>query len=76
LNLTEKDDPYLKDNEPNFLDDMTRWPQVEYSHFFGERPGVYTKRQLMNWKSLEDFKSGHVRTLRLLYLDEPQSKLT
>ena len=75
LNLTEKDDPYLKDNEPNFLDDMTRWPQVEYGHFFCyyiERPGVYTRWQLMNWKSLEAynyFKSGHVRTVRIWPLE-------
>ena len=50
---------------------MTKWPSVEYGHifcYFVERPGVYTRRQLMQWKSLEAynyFQSGHVRKVQV-----------
>ena len=49
---------------------MTKWPPVEYGHIFYyiERPGVYTRRQLLQWKSLEAynyFTSGHVRTVKI-----------
>ena len=71
LQLTENDDPYAAKNEHYFVDDMTLWPSVEYGHifcYFVERPGVYSKRELMQWKSLdayEYFQAGHVRTVRI-----------
>ena len=30
LGLEEKDDPYEASNSCNFIDDMTKWPSVEY----------------------------------------------
>ena len=71
LGLEEKDDPYEASNSCNFIDDMTKWPSVEYGHIFCyyiQRPGVYTRRQLMQWKSLEAFnyfESGHVRQIKV-----------
>ena len=67
LDLAEEDDPYAQQNSGKFVDDMSKWPAVEYGNIFCyyiERPGVYTRRHLMQWKSLEAynyFKSGHVR---------------
>ena len=34
LDLVIKDDPYSPDVQANFIDDMTKWPQVEYGHIF------------------------------------------
>ena len=71
LDIALKDDPYSSDGQANFIEDMTKWPQVEYGHifcYFIERPGVYTRKQLMNWKSLDAYNyhsSGHVRTVRI-----------
>lgn len=70
LGLTEKDDPFASCNDQKFVDDMRLWPPVEYAHifcYFIDRPGVYTRQQLMQWKSMEAynfFKSGHVRTVQ------------
>ena len=70
LDLDESDDPYAK-NEDKLEDDVTKWPPVEYGHifcYFIERPGLYTRRQLMQWKSLDAynyFQSGHVRPVRI-----------
>ena len=67
LDLAEEDDPYAQQNSGKFVDDMSKWPAVEYGNilcYYIERPGVYTRRHLMQWKSLEAynyFKSGHVR---------------
>ena len=67
LGLDEMDDPYDPVNSHNFVDDMIRWPPVEYGNIFCyyiQRPGVYTKQQLLQWKSLDVFnyfQSGHVR---------------
>jgi hypothetical protein len=50
---------------------MTLWPPVEFGHifcYFVERPGTYTKRELMQWTSLDAynyFQSGHVRSVKL-----------
>ena len=89
LGLTEKDDPHDTQNSCNFLDDMTKWPRVEYGHIFCyyiDRPGVYTRRQLMQWKSLEAynyFQSNHVRQVKVWPLSstsdgpsEPQPELS
>ena len=71
LGLEEKDDPYEASNSCNFIDDMTKWPSVEYGRIFCyyiQHPGVYTRRQLMQWKSLETFnyfESGHVRQIKV-----------
>ena len=61
LGLDEKCDPYL---DAGYADDMTLWPPVDIFCYFIERPGVYTKQQLFQWKSLDAynyFLSGHVR---------------
>ncbi len=71
MNMKEDDDPYAPENTKDFIDDMTKWPPVEYGHifcYFIEHPGLYTRRQLMQWKSLEAynyFQSGHVRTVNI-----------
>ena len=42
LGLGESGDPYDEKNDPNFVDDMTKWPGVEYGHifcYFIDRPG-------------------------------------
>ena len=56
------------------ISDTTRLPPVEYGHvfcYFIERPGLYTRRQLMQWKNLDAygyFQSGHVKPVRILCL--------
>jgi hypothetical protein len=64
LGRNEKCDPYLG---AGYADNMTLWPPVEFGHIFcylTERPGIYTKQQLFQWKSLDAynyFLSVHVR---------------
>ena len=71
LGLDLKDDPYDQQNSSKFVDDMTKWPRVEYGHIFCyyiDRPGVYTRKQLMQWKSLDAYKyfeSNHVRQVKV-----------
>ncbi len=66
LGLQEEDEPYSERSLLKFIDDLTLWPPVEYGHifcYFVERPGVYTKQELMQWKSLQAynyFQSGLV----------------
>ena len=70
LGLTEKDDTYFNTVD-KFEDDLRSWPPVEFGHIFCyylERPGVYTRQQLLQWKSLDGynyFVSGHVRQIRI-----------
>ena len=70
-----KEDTLDIENEKNFACDMTLWPPLEYGHIFChfiERPGVYTKRQLLQWKSLDSynyFQSGHVREVKIMILN-------
>ena len=65
-------------NEEKFVD-MSLWPPVKYGHIFCyliDCPGVYTKHQLLQWKSLEAynyFLSGHVRTVKLWVLNSASS---
>jgi hypothetical protein len=69
LGFEEKDDSYFYRDK--FEDHMAKWPPVEFSHMFCnfiERPGVYTRQQLLQWKSLDGynyFKSGLVRKIRV-----------
>ena len=55
---------------------MTKWPPIEYGHIFCyyiERPGLYTRRELMQWKSLDAynyFQSGHVRLVKVWCVKE------
>ena len=72
LGLNKKDDPYLRDNQKKrFVDNMAKWPPVEYGHifcYFVQRPGVYTQEELLQWKSLKGysyFQSGFVRTVKV-----------
>ena len=50
---------------------MSLWPPVEYGHifcYFIERPGVYTRQQLLQWKSMDAYnyyQSGCVRNIEL-----------
>ena len=50
LGLNEDDDPYSLDNQKTrFVDNMARWPPVEYGHifcYFIQRPGVYTLKRI------------------------------
>ena len=71
LGLKEEDDPYADNNSEKFIDDLASWPPIEYGNifcYFIERPGVYTKQELMQWKSLNAynyFQSGFVREVKL-----------
>ncbi len=71
LGLDESGDPFADHNAEKFVDDMSLWPPVEYGHifcYFIDRPGVYTKQQLLQRKSLEAynyFVSGHVRAVQV-----------
>ena len=41
-----------------YIDDMALWPNVEYSNiflYFIERPDVYTKTQIVQYKSLQAY---------------------
>ena len=79
LGLDEDGDLYAAHNEEKFIDDLSLWPPVEYGHifcYFIDRPGVYTKHQLLQWKSLEVynyFLSGHVRMVKLWVLSSASS---
>ena len=56
VGLTLSDDPFMKDNDHRFGDDMALWPRIEYGHNFGyfiNRSGTYTQEQLLSWKQLE-----------------------
>ena len=76
LGLGTNDDPFAASNAANFVDDMKLWPHVEYPHiycYFIERPGVYTREQLKQWKSLDGFnyfQSGHVRQVGVWRVDK------
>ena len=40
-----------------FVDNMSKWPAVELGNIFCdyiERPGIYARQQLLQWKSLDD----------------------
>lgn len=83
LGLEEKDDPYAVSNLEKFnVDDMSCWPNIEYSNifiYFIERPGVYTQRQMVQYKSLDAynyFKSGHVRRVGVLRVGSTKRILT
>ena len=79
VGLSEQEDPYKLWEDGKFKDDMTMWPSVEYGHifcYFIERPGIFTKQQLMQWKSLDAFnyfQSGHVRNVLVYLLPSSQS---
>ena len=73
VGLSELEDPYelwrcSKFEQDN---DMSKWPPIEYGDiffYFIERPGIYTRQQMKQWKSLEAynyFQSGHVRDIKL-----------
>lgn len=69
LSLNEAEDPYA--NRDKFKDDMSKWPPVEFGHIFCyyvERPGLYTRKELLQWKSLDGynyFQSCHVREVKV-----------
>ena len=61
----EDEDPY---KSTNFVDDMTLWPPVSYGDifcYFIDRPGVYTKQQLLQWRSLKAYNYYQVATYAL-----------
>ena len=61
LGLDEKYDPYATCNNGNFEDNMAFWPQVEFRHifcYFIEWPGVYTKQELLQWKTTITLRAG------------------
>ena len=69
LGLKECDGPYSDLKSSKFVDDLTKWPAVEYGHIFGyfvTRPGLYTQEQLLSWKQLDAYnylQSGYARTI-------------
>ena len=79
LNLKDTDDPYCNDDK--FVDNMRKWPAIEFGHIFCyyiDRPGLYTRKQLLQWKSLDGynyFQSGHVRDILIWEIDSTCSIL-
>ena len=71
LDLSLADDPYNVANSISFVKDMSHWPPLEYGHifcYFVDRPGVYTRQQMLQWKQLDAynyFTSGFVRTVEM-----------
>ncbi|KAL5494127.1 hypothetical protein EMCRGX_G009554 [Ephydatia muelleri] len=58
LGLSVDNDPYAAINSKNFVSDMSLWPPVEFGHifcYFIDRPGVYTRQQLLQWKQLNAY---------------------
>ena len=58
LGLSTLEDPYELWKTDKFVEKMSLWPPVEYPHifcYFVERPGVYTRSELMQWKSLDAY---------------------
>ena len=54
----EEDEPYSERNTLRFINDLTSWPPIEYGHifcYFVQRPGVYTQKELMQWKSVQAY---------------------
>ena len=76
LGLDQSGDPYADSNSGKFANDMTKWPPVEFGHlffYFIERPGLYTRRQVKQWKSLDAYKyfqSGHVRPILIWFFQQ------
>ena len=68
IGLAATDDPYASGN---FQNAMQLWPPVEFGHifcYFIQRPGIYTRQEMLQWKQLEAynyFKSGFVRTVEV-----------
>jgi hypothetical protein len=55
LGLAATDDPYASGD---FQNAMRLWPPVEFGHifcYFIQRPGVYTRQEILQWKQLEAF---------------------
>ena len=79
VGLSEQEDPYKLWKDGKLKDNMKLWPPVEYGHifcYFVDRPGVFTKQQLLQWKSMEAFnyfKSGHVHEVLVYRLPSTQS---
>ena len=71
VSCTASKDPYEMWKEGKFKEDMTLWPPVECGHifcYFVERPGTFTRKQLLQWKSMEalnNFQSGHIRGVKV-----------
>ena len=82
LGLKENDDPYAPHNRAKFVNDMSMWPNIEFGNiflYFIERPGVYTRKQMMQWKSLNAynyFRNGYVREVRVLRVSGTSQILT
>ena len=80
VGLKREDDPYLARNDSNYTDSMSLWPNVEYGHIFAyfiERPGIYTKEQLLSWKQLESynyFHNGYVGPVRVWHFGHGKKK--
>ena len=58
-------------NMDKFKDDMSKRPPVVFGHIFYyyvERPRLYTRKKLLQWKSLDGcnyFENGHVREVKV-----------
>ena len=69
IGLKVTDDHFESQNSCKYMDDMKKWPNLEYGNifcYFVERPGVYTRQQLLSWKQLDAynyFQNGYVRTV-------------
>ena len=58
IGLEEKDDPNAVSNLERFVDNMSCWPNIECSNifiYFIERLGVYTQRQIVQYKCLDAY---------------------
>ena len=77
LELGEKSDPFVNDNNVRFSDDLSKWPPVEYGHIYGyfiKRPGSYTEEELLAWKSLNAYNLFTSGQVHLVYvMDTPNN---
>uniref|UniRef100_A0A1X7U845 SWIM-type domain-containing protein n=2 Tax=Amphimedon queenslandica TaxID=400682 RepID=A0A1X7U845_AMPQE len=64
-----------------FVNNMRKWPAIEFGHIFCyyiDGSGLYTRKQLLQWKSLDGynyFQSGHVRDILIWEIDSTCSIL-
>lgn len=72
LGNVEENDPFLASTSSQWVDDITKWPEVEFGQIYVyliDSPGPYTRENMKAYRSLdayEQFFYGWVRTCYLL----------
>ena len=80
VGLSATEDPYELWRCDKFGgDNICKWPPVDYADivfYFVERPGIFTRQEMKQWKSTEAynyFQCGHVRQVRVYDVAATQS---